>query len=151
VEYIKNGDLQVRNLFEDEYDADVSLMPDSESARYRARLMERVVERIRDSARRANVLLVLVIIPAPFDVVEHYDPAPDPARFPQYRRSGLCDKLQSIAVQLDVASVDLFDPFWKHGAADLYYKAGNDHWNAMGQKLAAEITSTFIKERGILK
>jgi hypothetical protein len=150
-EFVLKEDSEVRNLFEDEYDADVSLMPDSDPARYRVRLMQRVLERLRDTARLHDVALMLVIIPAPFDVVRSYEPSPDPAQYPQYRRSGLCDQFQAMAEGLGIPCANLFEPFWQLDASTLYYSSGNDHWNSVGQKLAADVTSTRIVKEGLLK
>jgi hypothetical protein len=40
--------------------------------------------------------------------------------------------------------VDLFAPFREAGADRMYYRHGNDHWNAPGQDLAARLVAERV-------
>jgi lysophospholipase L1-like esterase len=148
--FIENGDLRVTNLLEDGYDADVSLEPRSPSATYRRQLMGRVIEQLRDIASRNNVPLLLLLIPAPFDVVDDYELKPDVAKHPDYQPGGLTDALEAAAREAGVPHLNLFKPFQQAGASALYFRGGNDHWNSAGQELAARLAADFLRERQLL-
>ena len=135
----------------DRYNADTSLMPNGEPARYRLRLMEAVLRRAAELAKARSVPFMLLFIPHPVDVLDKFEGARvDTARFPDYRRTNLTDGLESIAVRNGIDFVNLFDPYRARQNAGLYFRGGDDHWTSAGQKLAAELTAKHILERGTL-
>lgn len=144
------GDMRVTNLLEDGYDADVSLEPRSPSAAYRRQLMARVIEHLRDIALKNRVPLLLLLIPAPFDVVDDYELKPDVAKHPDYQPGGLTDALEAAAREAGVPHLNLFRPFQQAGASALYFRGGNDHWNSAGQDLAAKLAADFLRENKLL-
>jgi lysophospholipase L1-like esterase len=149
-DFVVNGDNVVRNLLADQYDADVSLEPDSPSARYRVRLMDRVVERIRQTTSRSGVQLLFLIIPEWCDVTGTCEVSEARRRYPGYRPSGLTDALETIARQQGVTYLNLFEPFRRAGAAGLYH-AFDEHWNGRGQQLAARLSADLILQAGLLR
>lgn len=151
-EYIVRGDNQIRNLLFDPYNADVALKPDSPSAKYRVRLMEGAILRMKETAERSHVPLVLVIIPDPFDVCDVYDGYHfDPVEYPEYKRSRLTDLLEDIATRADLQHVNLFEPFRRGDPTKLYFRGGNNHWNDAGQGLAAEVVGDYLLRKGLVK
>ena len=150
-EYILKGDSSVRNLFEDHYDADVSLTPNSESSQYKRVLMDRVIEEMKRITAARSVPLMLIIIPSAFDVVDNYAVSANAQKYPEYRRSELTDVVEGIARKQQLPYVNLFKPFREHGAAPLYYVVDNDHWNAAGQLLAADLVADYIKHQHLLE
>jgi hypothetical protein len=149
--YVVRGDNVVTNIYQDDYSADVSLLPRGDSARYRVRLMEGVLNRIKDSAKKASVPLVLVFIPHPIDVVPNYDTGRvDRARFPDYKPSNLTDALEGIAMRNELRFVNLFAPFQSGDAGKLYFHGGDDHWNETGQRLAAELVARYLLQNGLV-
>lgn len=143
--FVVQRDDVVTNVYNDWYSADVSLMPQSDSARYRVRLMEAVLRRIKHTAERASVPLALLLIPHPMDVAPNYDTARvDRARFPDYRPRNLTDPLADIAVRHDLPFVDLFDAYRSRDAIELYFRGGDDHWNEAGQRLAAQVMADYL-------
>lgn len=149
-EYIVKGNNSVRNLFEDHYDADVSLTPNSESSKYKRILMDRVIGKMRQITAARSIPLMLVIIPSPFDVVDHYIVSVDTRIYPEYRRSELSDIIEGIARKYQLPYVNLFSPFKEHGAGSLYYVVDNDHWNTEGQQLAARLVADYIEQQHLL-
>jgi hypothetical protein len=149
-DYVLRGDNVVRNLLADEYDADVSLEPDSASAQYRVRLMARVLERIRQLTERNGASLLVVIIPERCDVAGDCTVTQSRRRYPGYRPSGLSDALDLVAREQGIAHLDLFEPFHAAGAASLYHPI-DEHWNAAGQLLAARLVSDTILSSGMLR
>ena len=151
-EYVIEGDDVVHELMSDPYNADVSLLPESESARYRVALMEQIVARMRSTAEAQHVPLLLVLIPTPIDVAdEHESGEVDRARYPEYRPEALTDQLERIAARSRVPAVNLFAPFSARGARELYLKGVDDHWNELGQDFGAELVADFVVSEGLLK
>lgn len=149
-EYVTHGDNNVRNLFEDHYDADVSLTPRSESSQYKRILMDRVIEKLKQITAARSIPLLLVIIPAAVDVVDNYTVSVDTAKYPEYRRSELTDIVEQSARRHEIPYVNLFGPFREHGASSLYYVTDNDHWNSQGQQLAASLVAGYIRDERLL-
>jgi hypothetical protein len=150
-QYVIEGDNAVHNLYLDPYNADVSLTPMSESARYKTALMEQIIVRMGQTAANQHVPLMFLLIPTPIDVAdEHETGEVDPARYPQYKRSNLTDILEQICEKHQLPAVNLFGPFWEHGARELYLKGWDDHWNPMGQELAAELVSNFVVAQSLM-
>jgi|SRR5580700_3306099 hypothetical protein len=145
-DYVIDGNNSVKNLLHDHYDADVSLTPNSDSAQYKRTLMDRVIEKMKRVADAHSVPLMLVIVPAPFDIVDNYAVTVDTKKYPEYRRSELSDIVEGIAQKYDIPYVNLYKPFREHGAASLYFVVDNDHWNAAGEQLAADLVADYIKQ-----
>jgi lysophospholipase L1-like esterase len=136
-------------LFRDHYDADLAVAPDSASARYKLALMEGILRQMRAVTAARHVPLLLLIVPSPIDVCGSYDYAVDPKQYPLYRHSRLSDDVESIAERNGITYLNLFRPFSDANADDLYFRFGDDHWNDAGQRVAAELVSTFIVARGL--
>lgn len=149
-EFIVDGNNSVSNLFEDHYDADISLTPNSESSQYKRMLMDRVIEKMKRTAAARGVPLMLLIIPAPFDVVDNYTVTVDARKYPEYRRSELSDVVEGIARKQQLPYVNLFRPFREHGADSLYYVFDNDHWKPEAQQLAAGVVADYITQQHLL-
>jgi len=149
---VVRGDPVVRNVFDDQYDADVSLTPQARSALHKRRLMEAVLSEIAAVTTQAGVPLLLVAIPSPVDVTEdHYGMVVDWRRFPGYRRDSLTRAVVEPAERLGIPVLDLFGPMRRsEDPSALFYRAGNDHWNSRGQALAADLTAERIVDEGWL-
>ena len=148
-EYVRGGDDEVRHLLGDPYDADVSLAPGSESARYKQTLMEQVLQRIAASAVARGVPLAFLFIPSAFDVCDGWEERVDPGAFPAYRREALTRVLSGIAERSGLRYLDLYPHFRAAGADALYYRH-DEHWNAAGQALAAELTKGLVLSQRLL-
>lgn len=149
-EYIVRGDDVVRELAWDSYDADVSLTPKSDAARYKVRLMDAILGRIQELTASASVPIVLVPIPHPIDVGGHDTGEIDRERYPDYRPRGLVLILEQIAARRGIPCVDLFTPFREEGPKAVYFRGFDDHWNDHGQDLAAKIVAGFLSDSGVL-
>ena len=150
-QYITEGDNAVHDLYSDPYNADVSLAPSSDSARYKVAMMEQIMRRMADTAARNNAALVFVLIPSPIDATDAHEAGEvDLAKYPAYRRSALTDLLVQICQRNGFRVVDLFAPFWERRVDGLYLKGNDDHWNARGQAYAAELVSDFVVAQELL-
>lgn len=141
----------VTNTHIDYYSADVSLTPDSASARYKVALMKAVLQRIATVAKEHAVPLAFLFIPHPMDLAEGYDAwkPVDRARFPAYGGRNQTAPLETAAISLGVPYVSLYEPFRAKGPQAYYLRGGDDHWNSAGQRVAAEALAELIQQRGL--
>ncbi len=149
-EFVVQGDDQVRELAWDSYDADVSLTPNSDAARYKIALMDGVLGRMQAAAERAGAPLVLVPIPHPLDLGEHETGEVDRAKYPDYTPRGLVAILERIAARRGIPTVDLYSAFAAHGSESIYFRGFDDHWNDAGQDLAARVVAEQLRAHGLL-
>jgi len=145
-----SGELAVTNLLRDTPDVDIATAPRSDAAQYKLALMELVLAEARDTAARAGVSLLLLIVPSPMDACDHYPLAHvDPTRFPEYRPERATELLVAMTELLGIASLDLFSSLRQQGDCRLFFPA-DAHWNDAGQKLAAALTADAIAAAGFL-
>jgi hypothetical protein len=137
---------RVGELFDDHYDADLSLTPHAPSAEHKRRLMRAVMERIRGVAEAAHVPLLALVIPAPHDVCRRFPGRVDASQYPEYRSSALTDELARILDDLHVPFIDLYPVFKNDG--DRFYFPIDHHWNAEAQDVAATLAAARIVEAG---
>jgi GDSL-like Lipase/Acylhydrolase family len=150
-QYVIEGDNAVHNLLRDPYNADVSLTPTSESARYKVAMMGQIMRRMGETAAKNTTAVLFLLIPSPIDATDdHESGAVDPLKYPEYKRSTLTDILEQICQRNGFRAVNLFGPFWERRADDLYLKGLDDHWNARGQAYAAELVSEFVSGQDLL-
>ncbi len=147
--FVKRNDV-VTNTHVDYYSADISLTPDSASARHKIALMHAVLRRTRDVAARSGVPLAFLFIPHPADVSEGNEwGMNDRKRFPAYDGRNQTAPLERMAKSLGVPSLSLYDLYRAHGAGALYLRGGDDHWNAAGQGLAAKSMAELLLQTGL--
>lgn len=147
--YVLGEDNIVRNFLADEYDADVSVQPDSPSARYRVLLMARVLERIRGLADQNGARVFVLVIPEQCDVKGGCAVSAARGRYPGYRPTGLTDAVESIVRSEGIPYLNLFEPF-RQTETGLYHPM-DGHWNSSGQQLAARLSADMILRDGLLR
>lgn len=145
------GDGQVTNLLADGYDAVVSLTPASAAAQYESHVMRGVLARAQAAALRVHVPLLLVVIPSPYDAVPDYPLKPDRDAYPDYRPETLSGIVAGIAGDLGIPCVNLFDDLSGPGSSRFFFSVGNDHWNAEGERVAAQRVASEIDRLQVLK
>ncbi len=144
------GDRVVRDLFGDYYDLDISLTPNSDSAKYKLRLMEQVLLEIVRQGQARGVPVVFVFIPADIDACNERDLVRiDRSEFPAYRRSALTDALERIAERHSLHYLSLFQIFRDNGPDGLYFRGNESHWNDQGQDLAAKRVAEYLYSTGL--
>jgi len=149
--FIVEGNNFVTNTLTDYYSADVSLTPKSDSARYKIALMRAIMRRIRDVAQQNGTPIVFLFIPHPVDVTDHYDSWKiDRKQFPDYDGRNQIAPLEETAQSLRVPFVSLYDTFRQSNANSLYFHVVDDHWNAAGQHLAAEVMADYLLGNNLL-
>ncbi len=141
----------VTNIFEDHYDADVSFTPLAPSAQHKRALLAAMLGRIREATSAAGIPALVMVVPAAIDVCADYDVRVDKAAFTEYAPDRLSTEAESAARQRGLPVINLFRPFQEADADRLYYRHGNDHWNADGQDLAARLVARRIVAEGWLR
>lgn len=144
-EYVLEGNLRVRQVWEDYYDADLAIEPERPSSVYKRRLMEAVLARFAAVCAEHEVPLACVIVPSAVDVCTTADVRVDPARYPGWSSARLSRTLEEILERQRVPRVDLYEPFRAAGADGLYFGRDNMHWNAAGQALAARLAAECVR------
>jgi hypothetical protein len=145
-DFVVRGNDEVSNLFGDTYNADVSLTPEAPSARYAKAVMEQVLVRIERMAASRGVPVLFVFIPSPSDCDgAHWSGWERAARSVNhgYRGEALTDVLTGIAERHGFFYVDLYQPILRAGS-DSVFLPGDNHWNAAGEELAAELAKDRI-------
>jgi hypothetical protein len=95
---------------------------------------------------------MLLFIPHPLDVgADYMDIRIDSSRFPEYAPRNQIRPLEEIALDLGVPHLSLFDAYREADPNTLYLKGGDDHWNASGQRLAAELVGGYIVRQDPLR
>ena len=151
---LQRGDLRVHLPFRDLYDADLSLEPRSPSALAKAALMEGVLSAVAERARAAEVELLFVFIPHLLDACPAgllAEDGVDTERWPDYSPSSKTDLLSRIAEGTGTPYLDLWPPFRERCDEGLYFTKVDDHWNARGQAVAAELCAEAILAGGLLE
>jgi hypothetical protein len=146
-----SGNPVITNTHIDYYSADVSLLPQSESARYKVALMRGVLERIRSIADAAGLPVMFMFIPHPADLTDSYDwGAVDLSRYPDYDGRNQTEPLERFAAETSSHSLSLFDNFRSNDPNKLYLHGGDDHWSPAGQALAANLAADYIVGQKLL-
>jgi lysophospholipase L1-like esterase len=147
-EYDERGSGVVKNLLWDGYDADIALDPDSDSAHLKAALMRGVLARVQRTARAHGVPLLLVVIPDPVDVATpDFELQVDEAQYPQYDPRRLSSTVVQAAESLGLPYVDLYDTLTETPGERLFFRHGDNHWNAAGQAKAAAQVAAVLADR----
>jgi len=141
--FVLDGDNLI-TIGHDGYDADVSVVPDSESAVYKKALMEGVLAHVNTFLAARDVPLLLLIIPSAMDACQGYHAQVNAEAYPSYRRSGPSEALEAMAQRRGIAQLNLFPHFHGEACLDLYFPRENRHWNAAGEARAAELSADAL-------
>ncbi|MEW6363170.1 MAG: hypothetical protein AB1714_00875 [Acidobacteriota bacterium] len=150
-DFVVGGNDKVFAIFRDAYDADVSLFPTSDSARYKVRLMAQVLGRIKRISDDNSVPLLLMIIPSPIDVCKTYETRVKRRVYENYRPTRLTTLTEDLAKRHGIDTLNLYDPYAASNPDSLYFRHGNDHWNSAGQDLAADLAAKRILADGLIR
>ena len=112
--------------------------------------MRAVVRRIRDVAGRNGVPLAFLFNLHSLDVTDHYDwGRVDRKHFSEYDGRNQIAFLEDMGRTLGAPYVSLYDAYRANNANSLYLQGGDDHWNAAGQRMAAEVMADYLPARGV--
>lgn len=145
-EFFVRGDLEVVSLFEDVYDADVAIRPDTPAVTSKLSLMTAVLRGMVELALTRGVPLHFVVVPSAVDVCPGFGIQVDPARFPDYSPGRLAEQLTRAAVEAGGRVTDLSEAL-RAGGEDLWVGGTDIHWNAAGQRVGAATVAADLVGR----
>ncbi len=147
-ESYKRSDLIEFAMFDDYYDYDLALQPNAESSQVKSALMRAVIGRIGETLKRyGKAKFLLLIQPSARDISENLaeNHRVFARYYSDYRPSHMSDIIASAAEQYHIPYLNLFPTFKQAGAARLYFKDDDDHWNEAGQAFVAQrLTAEII-------
>lgn len=126
--------------YDDFYDLDMVVTPDSNAAMTKKALMKAVIKKFEDIASTNSIKIFSFVQPSIYDLVYHDAFSLDP----RYKRFTLSQQLNTIVEQLQIANFDLLPIFRQQNAEKLFFKKDDAHWNDRGQDLAAKHFAYFI-------
>ena len=132
----------------DHYDIDIALNPEQESSKIKIKLMEEVLKKANDFARSKNIEFLVLIQPSAIDLTKenfilNYEYL---QKYPNYQRTNLTNAVEKICVSHNIKYINLFEVFKNSSPEQLYFRADN-HWNDLGQDIAARETASLIYKR----
>jgi lysophospholipase L1-like esterase len=148
-EFVLQRNDVVRSLFQDYYDADVSIRPDAPSVQFKQRLMEVVLARVRDDCAKASVPLFVLVVPSSVDLCPTFRMHVDPAQHPGWTPRRMTDAYAQILSRLSIPFVDLAPAFLEAGPEALYLGRADFHWNGKGAELGARRSAGFLREHAL--
>lgn len=144
-QYVLKNDPWIRDLEADHYDADNSLLPEAESSKYKRRLLDRVLKKLRTVCETHRTELFIMVIPSPADLIPNFEFYEiDTGRFPNYQPEQLSQAISSLAKAHGISHINLFPTFATNSPKTLYFRGGDNHWNDAGQALAARVVATQL-------
>lgn len=146
-EHVLRRDTEVVSLFEDVYDADVALHPESESSLAKVALFTAVIEATLERAGALGVPIRFVVVPSAVDVDPNFGLRVDRARFPDYEPTRLTEAVTGAITAVGGVAFDLTARFQSAEDPSAWFVGGTDlHWNAGGQRSCAEATAAWLLE-----
>jgi len=143
--YAKDQPRQLSH-FKDYYDIDIATRPESESAQTKIALMEKVLEAANSYCVKKKIKLLVVVQPSALDLTlrPHELGYQDLAqKYKSYSPTNLTNPLKMICEKHHLYCIHLIDSYKKNEPDTLYRDDG--HWNAKGQRVAAEETAGEIQ------
>ena len=146
--YAKDQPRQLSH-FKDYYDIDIATRPESESAQTKIALMEKVLEAANNYCVEKKVKLMVVVQPSALDLtlrphdIGYRDLTQN---YKSYNPANLTNPLKMICEKHHLNCVHLIDSYKKNEPDTLYRDDG--HWNAKGQRVAAEETVKKLLTQG---
>jgi hypothetical protein len=142
-EVYANGEPRSVSWMADNYDADIALAPDSQSAQAKMALMAATLKSAAQTAAEASVRLVVLIQPASQDITtnvpNHHEQL---ARFPEYDPRRMTQFLVDTCEAAGIEYIDLYETFTEvDDPGSLYFRIDDNHWNEAGQLVAAKVTA----------
>lgn len=141
-DYIDNN--VVINLFDDHYDADISLYPGCESSLYKINLMNIVLSNLYSYCQSKNLRVFVLVIPSKLDLCNDCYFILNKDKYRKYKPFRLSHLIEVIAQMNKLECFNLYDDFRNNNPTSLYFKGDNNHWDDVGQNFAAKLTAEKI-------
>jgi hypothetical protein len=144
------GKEETDHLFGDHYDVDLATDPELESSKQKVRLLRAILTEANELATLNDAAFVVLIQPSATDITANYyfDHALMEQKYQDYSRKRLTGIAENICREANINYINLYDDFVSNSPNELYFTAGDNHWNDKGQDLAAEITAAYLLDPG---
>lgn len=150
-EIYKTNKRKTFSHFDDAYDFDIAIAPNSESANVKAALLAAVFLELKQIETKYQVPILIVIQPSRNDMVDIEGSFHDALNaFEAYDPRRLTDVANKACSRVGLNCLNLYDTFLSHTPSELFFLGRNNHWNDKGQELAAKRTYAHIKKAGLL-
>ena len=130
----------------DHYDFDLSVNPLQESSITKIELLGAIVKELNKFVKTKNVKLVVLIQPSMVDLIEsenRLDFTFLERNFLHYKKKNLINFVEEICIENKIDFINLYNTFSSNDPEKLYFNLDN-HWNDLGQDLAAKKTSEYF-------
>ncbi len=145
-EFFVRNDLEVVSLFEDVYDADVAIRPETPAVSAKLELMAAVLRSMVELAASRGVPLHFVIVPSAVDMCPGFGIQVDPDRFSGYSPDHLSGRLVE-AVELAGGRLTDLSAQLRAEGGEVWVGGTDIHWNAAGQRVGARSVAAALLER----
>jgi len=146
-EHFVQRDDEVVSLFEDVYDADVAIAPDSVAVQAKLALMAEILRAITQVAEERRLPLHFVVVPSAVDACPGFGIRVDPLRHPSYSPDHLVTAMGGAVERAGGVATDLTATLRTAGG-DRWVGGTDIHWNANGQAASAEAVAADLWNRG---
>ena len=144
---------KVTPIYGDHYDIDVATDTTLASSKLKIKLLRAILKEASEFTKNHNVRLMVLIQPSIVDISHNYILNYDYLRkeYPYYRKTNLTKVVEDICLDNSILYLNLYDTFINNNPNDLYFVANNNHWNDLGQELAARELTNYILKNDLIE
>ena len=136
------------SFFNDQYDIDLAIAPDSESAQLKLKFMRSLLKKFSEEMEKHKVGYIALIQPSVVDLTTNYAISYQQLQdFEQYDPARLSSSMEGICSDLKIPFVNLYSEFENNAPEQLFFNWPDNHWNDRGQAFAAKISAQQIAEQ----
>lgn len=154
-ELYKNNLPRKFSHFDDHYDIDIAMDPDAASSKTKIALMNTVMTDLVKFADQKGIKIIFLIQPSIIDITsdnyilnfEYLEQQSE-----KYKSDNLTSPIDRSCKKYKLNCINLYDIFRLYNPNKLYYDDLKDnHWNNLGQSVAAKHTASYIINNRIIK
>lgn len=146
-EFYQAGKLRAGAQFNDYYDIDLATNPTGESAQLKVKLMRGVLQLFQKFCKEKGVNFLVTIQPSVVDLTDNfYFSYKDLKKYDGYKRTNLTGFVENICEELHLDYLNFYEIFSENNPEMLYFKLNDNHWNDVGQEMAAKATITKVQQ-----
>lgn len=136
--------------FGDHYDFDLAVDPTRESSKMKIALLEAILRECADFLKEKEIKLTVLIQPSIIDITlreNNLDYEFLEQKYSRYDKTNLTFFIKQMCIKNNINYVNLFDHFINQNPKSLYFEHYDNHWNDLGQDLAAKKMAAYMIDR----
>jgi hypothetical protein len=148
------NDVIYEHDFMDHYDFDLSVNPSQESSITKNKLFGGIIKELNRFLKSLDVKVIILIQPSIVDLIESNERLDFPfleRNYLGYNKRNLTNFVEAICIENKIDFINLFDIFSTNHPEKLYFISRDDHWNDLGQDLAAKKTAAYFINNNLIK